>query len=299
MKNLVQHILETNNLKQKDLAAMLKVSAAQVSKWKKGEDIPYSRLEELRQLAQLPDNYELIRLAGGEESVEFWKVLIRDAILPGLEQGLDGFFYEYEDEVEPNLERLLQLFERLGIEGPYHAPREIGFVDEESEVAYTNEKLMDLTTEILNNLSMLEYWFSNFICMRNHCDYDDLILEIEVAIEAELLDVTLLHLDQENFDFLNKEILKELNLKTKRTVSKLLGEYHMQLAIKNLPFFTDLYRLLKQVPETLDDEAMLFYYALDSDKYQNQSTKVMTAMLVDLSETVRKLEEKIDTLNGL
>ena len=146
---------------------------------------------------------------------------------------------------------------------------------------------------------MLEYWFSNFICMRNHCDYDDLILEIEVAIEAELLDVTLLHLDQENFDFLDKEILKELNLKTKRTVSELLGEYHMQLAIKNLPFFTDLYRLLKQVPETLDDEAMLFYYALDSDKYQNQSTKVMTAMLVDLSETVRKLEEKIDTLNGL
>jgi transcriptional regulator with XRE-family HTH domain len=294
MKNIIQHILETTDLKQKDLAAMLKVSAAQVSKWKKGEYIPYGRLEELRQFAQLPGNYELIRLAGTEESIEFWKVWICESALPELDQGLD--YFDYEGEVEPNLERLLQLFERLGIEGPYHAPREIGLVDQDSDPACTNEKLMDLTMVILNNLSLLKYWFSNFICMRNHCDYDDPILEIEVDIEAELLNVTLLHLDQAKFDFLDVKILEELNRNTFRTVFDLLGEYHMQLAIKNLPVFTDLYRLLKQFPETLDDEAMFFHYAPGSDKYQNQSTKVMTAMLTDLRETVGKLERKVDAL---
>lgn len=54
--NIIDYITRNKGLKQKDIADRLNVSKAQVSKWKSGEYISYSKQEELNKLAGLFGN---------------------------------------------------------------------------------------------------------------------------------------------------------------------------------------------------------------------------------------------------
>ena len=55
-KNIIEYIIANTDYRQKDLAAKLGVSGAQISKWKSGEFIPPDRAEVLRKLAGLFTN---------------------------------------------------------------------------------------------------------------------------------------------------------------------------------------------------------------------------------------------------
>ena len=73
--NTVSRVLKREPITQKELALMLGVSAAQVSKWNKGEPIPAARLVQLNELYPWSED-ELDLLCGDGRVADSWKELL-------------------------------------------------------------------------------------------------------------------------------------------------------------------------------------------------------------------------------
>src|SRR5258708_15876336 len=98
--NLIEYVLKHTNLNQADLARKLKVSRAQISKWKAGDYISLNRQSELLKLAGLFDTVcvEWAMFAQSKENAEAWYSYVFE-VLDNVEWGdvLKDFFHDMPD----------------------------------------------------------------------------------------------------------------------------------------------------------------------------------------------------------
>src|SRR4051812_5195733 len=174
--NLIDHILNHTDLSQADLARKLKVSRAQVSKWKAGDYLSSERTSELLTLAGLFDTVcvEWAIFAKSAENAQAWYSYVLE-ILEDVEWGdsLKDFFREMPDIYAGHL--ITDLCD-LGakIDQPAPATR---WVDED---VYEQTPLASVLFSILETWGQLKDWIDNML------DCDDMTSEAE----CELFDIT-------------------------------------------------------------------------------------------------------------
>ena len=153
-QKLVQLALKTLSCDQKELAAKLGVSTAQVGKWVSGDDMSYQMEEELAELLELRDplNAELVAVTGSEDELAKWTRLL--GFLAGLAaQSAETGYRSYPlEEIEDTVlvRRTLDTLQEMGIAIPESFPAEIERADYESATDYTTEagqEFWDLLTD--------------------------------------------------------------------------------------------------------------------------------------------------------
>ena len=100
---IVKLALKMLNCSQKDLAARLSVSPAQVSKWAKNDEYMSPKIEEqlraILNLGQMPE--KLILNAGSVENAQKWEAVFKylaELVLDSSETGYDSYrLVDYED----------------------------------------------------------------------------------------------------------------------------------------------------------------------------------------------------------
>ncbi len=135
---LVQLALQTLSCTQKDLAARLRVSPTQISKWKKGEHLSQEMEERLRNIIGIGDKDPIfILLAGSLENAEKWEKLIHHLA----ENACDGAETGYV--TEPLQERAaflcgatLSVLNNIGVSIPKIFPSDLE-INEDDDYQYS------------------------------------------------------------------------------------------------------------------------------------------------------------------
>ena len=295
-KNLVTYILQNTKMTQKDLAAAIGVSGAQVSKWKSGESIPNERAEQLKEAAKIPDNYELLELAGSQDNIGMWVDHIQTEILPGLEFGLDD---EFEDREmgELFLHMLLESFEGIGIPAPYPAPAAIDPQEEDIEPLFVNQTFHDLAFEIIENLSEIRFWIERSINYSHKLTDDNDLGNLELSIYWESFRIAVTHIYAKNHKIVDAAAFEQYSRSARLDVADLIHEYLQELKYgANLTPQVDLYNLLLKTPGELTEEVEFSHYIWSGDKFGDLTYKNTMSMLNALHEKLLELEQKVDAL---
>ena len=299
MKNLISYILHNTKMSQKDLAAAIGVSGAQISKWKSGEPIPWARSEELMGVAQIPSNYELLELAGTQENIDQWILHLRDNVEPSLEHEL-GIEFRDKDLGEACLRDLLDVFQAFGLAKPYTAPQLIE--DEYGDISYTQEVFHTLAYEILENLSDIRFWINSFASYsRYNRELHDVLLDLEGQIDTESFQVAAMHINVENFEVIDVDAFESFKNDARRNIANLIQQYllHLKLGANTTPL-VDLYDLLNKSPGWLAVDAETVggaTYLTLGDRFTDLTYKNTMGMLNNLYSKIEGLETKIDQLN--
>lgn len=138
---LVELALKALNCNQTQLAERLEVSAAQITKWKKGEHISAKMEKQLRELSGVADMAfpEVALWCGSAENARNWmSVIHREA-----ENALDGAESGYDTPaLYENLEQLtwetLSVLRKMGVSIPQEFPQELAAAmqDESAEIQF-------------------------------------------------------------------------------------------------------------------------------------------------------------------
>lgn len=145
--NLIRLVLRQAGCSQKALAAKLKVSPAQISKWKAGEHISFDMEQRLKSLAGIGDrNPDVVWWTGGIEKADKWARLFRYLA----DCAVDAAECSYQSPIGEDLEELMwSVFCSLrdaGAEIPKTFPKEIDF-DYEMVFEEEDEELFFRLTE--------------------------------------------------------------------------------------------------------------------------------------------------------
>lgn len=134
---LVQLALDAQACSQKELAALLKVSPTQISKWKKGEHISSDMADRLRSLANIEDlDPEFVTWTGSVEYAKKWNRLLRflaDLISKNAETGYHTVPLEEDEFNQLGWQTFLTL-RAMGVAIPICFPKELDF-DYEADFA--------------------------------------------------------------------------------------------------------------------------------------------------------------------
>jgi transcriptional regulator with XRE-family HTH domain len=141
---LVQLALDTLSCSQKDLANRLKVSATQISKWKKGEHMSRDMEEKLRVIVNIGDkDPSFVLWAGSPSEAIKWERLIHylaEYAHDGAETGYDT--YPLEDEMGNLCWQTFHVLREMGVTLPKEFPKELD-IDYEGTDADERWNLMD------------------------------------------------------------------------------------------------------------------------------------------------------------
>jgi transcriptional regulator with XRE-family HTH domain len=174
-KNLIDYIVKHTDLNQADLARKLKVSRAQVSKWKAGDHLPLERKSELLKLAGLFDTMyvDWAIFAKSEENAEAWYSYVLE-ILEDVEwvYSLKESFQETPDLY---VAKLITGLCDLGAKIEQQSPA-TPWIDKE------NDELTPLASALL---SVLEVWGQLYVWIDETLEFEDLTDDVE----EELLDL--------------------------------------------------------------------------------------------------------------
>lgn len=301
MKNLISHILTNTKMSQKDLAAAIGVSGAQISKWKSGEPIPFGRKGELMEIAQIPSNFEVLELAGTEENIDQWIHHLRADVVPCLEHGLDDAF-EDRDVAEENLLELLEIFQAFGLVKPYTAPQLIEH--ENGDISFTQEAFHNIAYETLVNLSDIRFWINSFVSFSGYSrelgeDYE--LTDLEGQIQDESFQIAAMHIDIKNIPTISADAFESLKRQARNNMAGLIQQYLLRLKLgSNRTPLVDLYDLVNISPNQLAIDAETFdgaSYITMGDRYADLTYKNTMGMLNNLYSKIDKLETKIDQMN--
>jgi transcriptional regulator with XRE-family HTH domain len=121
---------------QKELAARLGVSPAQISKWKKGEYMSSEMEDRIKELTKIGDmNPSVVRWAGSLKDAKRWEKLFRylaEMAEAGAETGYDT--YPLKDEMGLLSWSTIHTLNEMGVEPPKTFPEELqGYESEESD----------------------------------------------------------------------------------------------------------------------------------------------------------------------
>jgi transcriptional regulator with XRE-family HTH domain len=126
-ESLIKLALLNQKGTQKALAAQLKVSPTQISKWKSGEMMSFEMEDRVRQLAGIGERSpNLVYLTGGIEQADKWNNLINYLAVNAIEQAETGYHTEILRREEDYLaDRTINILKEMGVKIPSEFPDEI------------------------------------------------------------------------------------------------------------------------------------------------------------------------------
>ncbi|MBF5004316.1 helix-turn-helix domain-containing protein [Diaphorobacter caeni] len=170
--SLVELALSAQGCTQKELALRLRVSPAQISKWKKGEHISYEMSNKLSELAGLRDlDPDVVLLAGSTEDAKKWVQLIRYLA------ELSEFSAETGYNTAPLVEDLdddncclfwntFHVLQEMGVNIPRPFPKELETClandDDEHEAIWGNE-IASLIYDMFKSLTNVYGFYAAFV----------------------------------------------------------------------------------------------------------------------------------------
>jgi transcriptional regulator with XRE-family HTH domain len=202
---LIKLAINTLKCNQKELAARLGVSQAQVSQWKAGEDMSYSMREKIGEILGIGDIHpEVLAWTGSIENANKWSQLIirmGESIAEDEETGYDTYPLANEEGLLPYM-TMLTLTE-MGVEIPQSFPKEFepdasgDLSDDQWELLHTHP-----VTEIIGDVfdALNDVWGFYRAYMEDMIFDDDLKLQDTGACNIEsglmLLAATKIEVDE-------------------------------------------------------------------------------------------------------
>ncbi|MBT5376217.1 MAG: helix-turn-helix transcriptional regulator [Nitrospinaceae bacterium] len=243
--NIIDYIVKNTALKQKDIAAKLNVSRAQISKWKAGESIPFEREEALNKLAGLYGwNTDWAILSKTEENGQAWF-----EYLAFMGEGDNRHLIH---EAECYVPQLLLLLEELGASIPKQAPLVEDVEKEEYKLTSFDSMIWELTEYYEPLVTWCEYYLLNDIDLNNDSDeYLDLRWELEEFSQV----IALQHVDRKQLTSvgIDLEAFDKFFIKTNNDIKRKIGELCKVMNKEGIPFATDYFEYLNCDPKDLGD----------------------------------------------
>jgi len=309
--NLIDYVLREKELKQKDLAQMLGVSAAQISKWKSGEDIPSNReLEIMRILGEddltFASDLQWRQLTGSAEKAQAWVDYMgkmNDEL--GDVYPSDAFREEPEFYTQAWLTELVD----LGLTLPNEVPN-IEDPDPDNEEYYEYTAFDQLISDYLEAAAGIGNWCEHFL--PSYEDDSDVCMHAHDAFHIGT-SLAIKHVDDEllkanGFDLQKvAEFIKETEKAARHRIDEMCSDMNRA----GIPLKHNYYAFIHQSPWWLDDDMMLdsvfrsspraedamdhqFSYA---EKRGFAENKAMLDMLDHLIKEVSSLKEQVAELS--
>ena len=248
-KNLIDYIIKNTNLKQADIAKKLKVSRAQVSKWKAGDHISYDREKQLLKLAGLFETVcvRWAMFARTEENAQAWYNYFFE-IIDDMEMEWGdlqrGFFHDIPDFYVGDV--ITELCD-LGAKIEQQAPITIWIDEDEYEMTPLASALY----------SILETWGQIRVWIENAFELDYVDNEVEYELSELITDLEWLSFDLALGD-VERSLLTaiginqaKLDAKLKKSRSEINAHVHNICKIRTergLPITDDYFQLLYLPP---------------------------------------------------
>lgn len=169
--SLVELALSAQGCTQKELALQLRVSPAQISKWKKGEHISFEMSKKLSELAGLDDlDPDFVLLAGSKEDARKWIQLIR--YLADLSEGGAETGYSTAPLVEDLDDDNCYLFwntfhvlQEMGVDIPRPFPKELEacIADDDGDEAIWDNEIASLIYDMFKSLANVYGFYAAFV----------------------------------------------------------------------------------------------------------------------------------------
>lgn len=292
--NLIDYIIETKGLRQKDLADQLGVSRAQISKWKAGEYISAEKLEKLNEIAGLfGDDPDWAILVKSEENAEAWYAYFQE--MNELAEGYAA--YLFDDMPELYVRFILLLFKEVGVDVPM-SPPSTDRGHEELDTISDAEEGDPLESLILEFLSvyghLIEWWERNIQCT-DHPDLMDAQMDLrhyapEIALNSVPVGVReAAGIREEVF----RPFYREKTFEIRRGIHELCDRMN-ELRI---PFVADYFAYLHEDPEVLDDEMLFDDIMGDSiEKLLPYGERTILLESRKTNELLKELHLKVDAL---
>lgn len=175
---IIQHALKTLNCSQKELAERLGVSAAQVSKWKKGEAISAGNREKLDLLLGLENDMlsaTSLGLFGSKDVAMKWlRVLkeLRETSIDGSETQWNSVEFDEDCSFFSFVDELLSKLAEIGYPIPQYFPTNLELPDGvESHIDLDEEEAPRYHEVLFNNtfVSDLSTLFEDFLNVEAYC----------------------------------------------------------------------------------------------------------------------------------
>lgn len=260
--NLISLTLRQTNYTQKELAEKLKVSAAQVSKWKAGEYVSYDMEEKLKVLAAIGNrDPDIVYWTGGTEQADKWMRLFVHLAETAYENSESSYTCApLQEEVEFFLWNIFNALIEAGTEIPKEFPQEIDFNydsdDEESEEEF--ERLYETnsySSVIYKSLIAFVKQYDFYVAYLQDIMWEDsLNLENTAAcnIESCLFSLALAKIG-DNYPILSN--FKDFRYKVFKDYKKWLEIVKDSAIKKQIPLKAELMHLVSEDPEYLVHEA--------------------------------------------
>jgi transcriptional regulator with XRE-family HTH domain len=298
-RNLIDFITTHTTLSQADLARKLKVSPAQISKWKAGDSLSTERTSQLLRLAGLFDtvNVEWAIFARSKQNAEAWYSYVF-RILEDVEWGdsLEDFFHDMPDVY---VSHLITDLRKLGANINSQAPE----FDEEGESTDLDVALFS----ILENWGQLSDWLHStleFDDLTNDAEYE--LFDITSDLEWLLFDLALDHVDFNELDAIGVNASK-LTATVKDARFKIKSHLHdiCQIRTKHsLPITGNYFQVLYLSPVELAEQEWFRPGGSIADHVNEDSIKPylpygQQLILLHLEYSalaLRQLDEKLDRI---
>lgn len=126
--SLIRLVLQQAGSSQKELAAKLNVSSAQISKWKAGEYISFDMEQKLKTLAGIGDrNPDVVWWVGGIEQADKWARLFRYLADCAVDVAECSYKSPLEDDAENLMRNVFYALREAGAVIPKTFPKDIDF----------------------------------------------------------------------------------------------------------------------------------------------------------------------------
>jgi transcriptional regulator with XRE-family HTH domain len=172
-ENLLKLVLQQTGYSQKELSATIKVSAAQISKWKAGEHMSMEMEARLKLIAGIGDrDPDVLYWTGGVEQADKWEKLVTHLAIRANENAECSYnAYPLDDEEGLLLCNVLRTLIDAGTTIPKEFPKEIDFDyeldDEENdalfETLYEENVYSSLIYSGLKSLAQLYDFYAAYI----------------------------------------------------------------------------------------------------------------------------------------
>tara|TARA_B100000787_G_scaffold168238_1_gene156618 strand:- start:302 stop:1264 length:963 start_codon:yes stop_codon:yes gene_type:complete len=268
--NLIKLVLTELGCNQQELAKELKVSPAQVSKWKSGEHMSYDMSQRLTVLANIESfDPDFVCSTGGlEQSKQWYKLIchIAESALANSETGYNT--PPLQDEEDSRMElcwQTIYAIEKLGVEIPQEFPTDLIFGDEyddEYERVYDN-KISNLISEAYGALTNLYGFYAAYIADVADAACDDELWETAFEIEANLLSLAFVKTGEQS-DFM--PTFNSFRYDTKVEFTRWIESIKSYAIQHSVPLKAELLDLISRDEEDLRDQAERESFGFNSDR---------------------------------
>jgi len=298
--NLIKYVTMELGIRQKDLAEHLGVSAAQISKWKKGESIPYEREGAIFKFAGIKtENLELVLAIGNDEKAQEWIEFIAD-----LNSQSDFKSDFMMDMPELYASYLLLALCKLGVKLPEVVPVQVK--DEDGYDTYTNPNFTEALESIIENYGMYETWIcSELGGISSETEDTNLAQELdrlEGHMQSSMDYLSIYHIDDNYFTHLglNQDVVVSAVQKNVSAVNSEIHSFYQYLEANGKKISSDYFDFVSKPPIELYEHVTMssplggienYYSQGEQEILQNQ--KLIMGMLSNLTGELNKIKETL------